>query len=366
MQADFDKLDATVGKLAKGIKDTLDHCGKLFGENSPEANSTAACLEKFNSSSRRRRSPAVSDDEDFFGEDAFGSGDYEDIEGSGDPDFDEAIPCSSLDTNACEALQVVNVTLVEISLQNETTSETFVEEFKRMTDAENNPIERWCPDPSEEAAEVFKNKTNGDWLSINTPDGELSYWDSIEFCDPTNGLYKRALLKIEEAAEDLKPEVGEKKKSKKSKRAVKETVKEIKDLPVTPEGYEESEKAMKKALKKFDQYEENQLKSFTASAAEKLKNIDEHLNRDYSDCPEISVEEFLENYEEMCPNCRSAQSTFKDCKAKDDCHCNLKQFDGEIEKTKVLKKTADKLAKYQPELDDLLVKENGMISDLIR
>ena len=355
MQADFDKLDATVGQLANGIKQTLEFCGELFGENSPEANSTAACLEQFTSSSRRRRSSAVSDDEDFFGEDEFGSGDFE---GSGDADFDEAIPCSSLSANPCEDLQVAEDKLVATTSEIQVTAEEFVEEFKRMSDADNNPIGRWCPDPSEDAADVFKNKTDADWLRIN--DGEFSY-DIMEICDSTNGLHRRALLKIEEAAENLKPEVVEKKKSKKSKRAVKETVQEIKDLQVTPEGYEESEKAMKKALKKFDQHEEDQLKSFTASAAGKLANIRQHLNGDFSDCPEGDIEDFLKNYEEMCPNCELGQSTFEKCKAKDDCHCNFKQFDGEIEKTKALKKTADNLAaKFQPELDDLLVKEYGI------
>ena len=345
------------------------YCGELFGENSPEATNTTACLEKFNEGgdSRKRRSSAVSDDEDFFGEDEFGSGDF----GSGDypdpdPDngFGEPIPCSSLSTSPCEDLQVAEDSLEEVNSTNEAISEEFVEDFKRMADADNTPIGRWCPDGGEDAADVFKagGKKDGDWLSINHGDESFSYESALDLCDPTNGLHKRALLKIKEAAEDLIEEKSEKKSSKKSKRAAKEGVKEIQDLQVAPEGYEESEKAMKKALKKFDQYEEDQLKSFTSTAADKLANIDQHLNRNYSDCPEVPVEEFLANYEEMCPNCRSDESTFAKCKAKDDCHCNFKQFDGTIEETKALKKTADNLvAKFQPELDDLLSKENGIL-----
>lgn len=165
-------------------------------------------------------------------------------------------------------------------------------------------------------------------------------------------------MKIEEAAADGK---SEKKSSKKSKRAAKENLKEIEDLPVIPEdlGYADAEKDMKKALKKFDEYEEAQLKDFTATASEKLANIKQHLNRDYSDCPEMGLEEYVANYEEMCPNCKLNQATYSDCKAKDPCHCNFKQFENEIKKTKALKKTADSLTKFQPELDDLLSKESG-------
>ena len=164
-------------------------------------------------------------------------------------------------------------------------------------------------------------------------------------------------MKIEEAAVEEK---SDKKSSKKSKRAAKENLKEIEDLPVKPEKWADSEKEMKKALKKFDEHEEMKLKDFTATASEKLANIKQHLNRDYSDCPEMSLEEYVANYEEMCPNCRPDEATYADCKAKDPCHCNFKQFEKEIEKTKALKKTADSLAaEFQPKFDDLLSKESG-------
>ena len=319
------------------------------------------------SSSRKRRSE-ISDDEELtsWGEDGFepGSGDFE---GSGDfpepiPDpKPEPIPCSELSTIQCEEFEAGVSYVEEVNETVEETSEEFVEDFKRMSEGDSNPINRWCPDPGNSTAiKVFKvgGKQDGEWLSINTVEyGELSYGvtDDMLCGDPTNGLHHRALMKIEEAGEA--GEKSEKKSSKKSKRAAKESLKEIKDLPVTPKDYDKREEDMKKALKKFDDYEDQQLKDSTATASEKLANIKQHLNRDYSGCPEMTIEDYVANYEEMCPNCRPGEATYADCKAKDPCHCNFKQFDNEIEKTKALKKTADSLAAKQSELDDVLSKE---------
>ena len=367
------------------MKQTLTHCGQLFGENTPEAYNTTACLEKLTSSdstpdSSRKRRSEVSDDEELWDEGEFelGSGDFE--EGSGDypeptttsgtwttstsgayPDlgFGDPVPCSELATIPCDDIKAGEGDIAKVNQTVEETSEEFVDDFKRMSDADSNPIERWCPEPGSSATSVFKvrGEKDGEWLSII--DGELSYELSITMCDTNNGLHHRALTKIAESAEI--GEKSDKKSSKKSKRAVKESLKEIKDLPVKPEKYADSEKDMKKALKKFAEYEEAQLKSATATASEKLGNIKQHLNRDYSGCPEMTIEEYLANYEEMCPNCKPDQATYAECKAKDPCHCNFKQFDKEIKKTEALKAAADSLAaKFQPELDDLLSKESGI------
>ena len=332
-------------------------------------------------SSRKRRSE-VSDDEELWDEGEFelGSGDFE--EGSGDypepisttagypgitttsgayPDlgFGDPVPCSELATIPCDDIKSGESDFEEVNQKVNETSEEFIDDFKRMSDADSNPIERWCPEPGSSATSVFKvrGEKDGEWLSII--DGELSYELSITMCDTNNGLHHRALTKIAESTEV--GEKSEKKSSKKSKRAAKENLKEIKDLPVKPEGYADSEKDMKKALKKFDQYEEEQLKSFTATASDKLTNIKQHLNRDYSGCPEMTIEEYLANYEEMCPNCSPDQATFEKCKAKDPCHCDFKQFDKEIQKTEALKTAADSLAaNFQHKLDDLLLEESGL------
>ena len=206
LQADFDKLDATVGQIANGIKQTLDFCGQLFGEDKPEANSTTACLEKLKSDSspdsRRKRRSEISDDEELFwdeGEFEVGSGDFE--EGSGDyPDPDvgskpDPIPCSELATMQCDDLITSEGDFKEINEMVEETSEEFVEDFKRMSDpdADSNPVKRWCPEPGSNAANVFKvgGKVNGDYLSISIGNNIESYEDSARFCDRNNGLHHR-------------------------------------------------------------------------------------------------------------------------------------------------------------------------------
>ena len=201
-------MDATVGQIANGIKQTLDYCGQLFGEDKPEANSTTACLERLKSDSspdsRRKRRSEISDDEELLwdeGEFEVGSGDFE--EGSGqysdtyeipDPDVGskpDPIPCSELATMQCNDLITSEGDFEEINEKVEETSEEFVEDFKRMSDADSNPVERWCPEPGSNAANVFRvgGTANGAFLSIN----ELSYERSMEECQTKNtlGLYRR-------------------------------------------------------------------------------------------------------------------------------------------------------------------------------